>query len=91
MAKLGLSKKYLPDAVKTISEIGEMAESYRRKVVQMHHLVANMAAKFSYTVQTANQQEPLGKLFNYTDIFLGKMNDEFVTVEEFIAGSLSNI
>ena len=84
--KTWVIKKYLPDAAKTISEIGETAESHTRKVVQMHHLAANMAAKFSYAVQTANQQELFGKLFNYTDIFLGKMNDEFVTVEEFIAG-----
>ena len=66
--------------------MGETPESHTKKVVQMHHLADNMAAKLPTTVQKANKQQLFGEVFHYTPICLGKVGDDFVTIEEYISG-----
>jgi hypothetical protein len=46
-SKTWIIKKYLPQTFKTIKDMGETAESHTKKVVQMHHLAASMAANLS--------------------------------------------
>ena len=50
-------KKYLPQTFKTIKDMGETAESHTKKVVQMHHLAASMAANLSVAVKKIEKQE----------------------------------
>ena len=69
-----------------IKEMSETAESHTKKVVQMHHLAARMAVNLSTAVKKANKQRLFGQTFQYQDIFLGKIEEEFVTIEEFISG-----
>ena len=79
-------KKYLPHTFKTIEEMGETPESHTKKVVQMHYLAASMAANLSTAVKKANKQQLFGEMFHYTHICLGKMEEELVTIEDFISG-----
>ncbi|CAB4017941.1 Hypothetical predicted protein [Paramuricea clavata] len=50
-SKTWVIKKYLPQTFKTINDMGETAESHTKKVVQMHHLAASMAANLSVAVK----------------------------------------
>ena len=77
-------KKYLQTTDEMIKETSETAESHT-KVVQMHHLAARMAVNLSTAVKKANKQRLFGQMFQYQDIFMGKI-EEFVTIEEFISG-----
>lgn len=79
-------KKYLQTTDETIKEMSETAESHTKKVVQMHHLAARMAVNLSTAVKKANKQRLFGQMFQYQDIFMGKIEEEFVTIEEFISG-----
>ena len=45
-----------------------------------------MAVNLSTAVKKANKQRLFGQTFQYQDIFLGKIEEEFVTIEEFISG-----
>ena len=85
-SKTWVLKKYLPQTLKTIEDMGQTVESHTKKVVQMHHLAASMAANLSAAVKKIRKEELFGELFRYTDIFMGKIDDDFVTVEEFVTG-----
>ena len=61
-------------------------QSHTKKVVQMHHLAARMAVNLSTAVKKANKQRLFGQTFQYQDIFIGKIEEEFVTIEELISG-----
>ena len=52
----------------------------------MHHLAAHMTMNLSSAVKKANKQKIFGQTFQYHDIFMGKIAEEFVTIEEFISG-----
>lgn len=79
-------KKYLPETQKTIEEMGETEESHTKKVVQMHHLAAHMASSLSSAVEKAKKQQHFGQTFQYGNIFLGKIENKYVTLEQFISG-----
>ena len=79
-------KRYLPETQKTIEEMGDTEESHTKKVVQMHHLAAHMAMNLSTVVEKAKKQQHFGQTFQYGNIFLGKIENEYVTLEEFISG-----
>ena len=80
-------KKYLPETLTVIGEINETVESHTKKVVQMHHLARNMTANLQMAVNEAKKEEEFGEMLRYNNIFLGKIDQDFVTVEEFIPGS----
>ena len=84
--KTWVIKKYLPSTLKTIEDMEQMAESHTKNVVQMHHLAASMADSLSVAVKKTKNQELFGEFFRYTEIFMGKMDNEYITVEEFING-----
>ena len=84
--KTWVIKKYLPSTLNTIEDMEQTAESHTKKVVQMHHLDDSMAAGLSVAVKKTKNQELFGEFFRYTKIFIGKMDDEYITVEEFING-----
>lgn len=80
-------KKYLPETLTVLEEMNETVESHTKKVVQMHHLARNMVANLQTAVNKVNKEKEFGEMLRYNDIFLGKIDHDFVTVEEFIPGS----
>ena len=76
----------MPSTLKTIEDKEQTAESHTKKVVQMHRLAASMADSLSVAVKKTKNQELFGEFFRYTEIFMGKMDNEYITVEEFING-----
>ena len=50
----------------------------------MHHLAQNMAARLDAIVVKDKGEDLYGERFCFTQIYLGKIGDEFVTVEKFI-------
>lgn len=79
-------KKYLPATLSVIEQMSETTETHTKKVVQMHSLARNMAANLQLAVKRLNKEKEFGDSLYYNDIFLGKTDDEFVTVEEFVSG-----
>lgn len=80
-------KKYLPETLTVLKDMSETVESHTKKVVQMHHLARNIASNLQMAVNKAKKEKEFGEMFRYNGIFLGKMDNDFVTVEEFIPGS----
>lgn len=81
-------KRYLTKAIEDISLTSQTVEQHTRKVVQMHYLARNFAARLHQELQTGNSLSRFGEILRYNKIFLGKIgSDEVVTVEEFIDGS----
>ena len=76
-------KRYLLETQKTIKEMGDTEESHTKKVVQMHRLAAYMAMNLSTAEFILNL---FGQTLQYGNIFLGKIGNEYITIEEFIFG-----
>lgn len=76
--------------MKEIKEIKETEESHTKKVVQMHQLARNVACQLQEKVQNDDDLvDTFGDTFQYRTIYLGKLpNEEFVTVEEFVEGTV---
>lgn len=63
-------------------------EQHTKKVVQMHYLARNFAARLRQELQSSDNLMLFGETLRYNKIFLGKLDsDEYVTVEEFVEGS----
>ena len=81
-------KKYLPKSISDIQATGQSIEQHTKKVVQMHYLARNFAARLSQELQTSDNRILFGETLKYNKIFLGKLeSDEYVTVEELVEGS----
>jgi len=72
------SKNAIEDTLKTTTEI------HTRKQVQMHTVARQLTKKFSSIVP-----EEFGQSFVYNKVFYSRLNDEPVTVEEFVSGQFT--
>jgi len=72
------SKNTIEDTLKTTTEI------HTRKQVQMHTVARQLTTKFSSIVP-----EEFGQSFAYKKVFYSRLNDEPVTVEEFVFGQFT--
>lgn len=72
------SKNTIKDTVKTTVEI------HTRKQVQMHTVARQLTKQFSSIVP-----EEFGQSFAYNKVFYSRLNDEPVTVEEFVSGQFT--
>lgn len=80
-------KKYLPAAVDNIKVVKQTVEQHTKKVVQMHMLAKNIAAKLQDELVKEDALLLYGETLKYKKVFMGKMEGgEFVTIEEFIEG-----
>ena len=79
-------KKYFPDTLNVIQQINETVESHTKKVVQMHHLAYNFGEQIVKEIVSKSCQKAFGRTLRYKNIYLGKIGEEFVTIEEYISG-----
>lgn len=87
--RIWVVKKYLKTAVDTI-DTNQTTEQHTRKVVQMHMLSKNLAAKLKNDLTRKGNLEQYGETLEYKKIYLGKMEgDKIVTVEEYVEGEFS--
>lgn len=80
-------KKYLPETLNVIEQMNETVEGHSKKVVQMHLLAKNFSDQLAKEVKEVKCEEEFGPTLHYQDIYLGKLNQEFVTIEKYIPGS----
>ena len=81
-------KTYLPKSISKIQATGQSIEQHTKKVVQMHYLARNFAARLSQELQASDNRILFGETLKYNKIFLGKIeSDEYVKVEELVEGS----
>ena len=75
-------KCYKPECINELTHLFNSLDDHTRKVVQMHALARHFA-------QMMQREAPLefGETFTYTKLYYGKLNDEAVTVEQFIEGT----
>ena len=57
---------------------------HTKKVVQMHYLPKYFCQKLREILMTETKSQCI--FFNYSDISLGKMEEEYVTLEKFVLG-----
>ena len=81
-------KRYLPNTIDVIEQLGQSTEAHTRKVVQMHALAKNFTDSFCMKVKSACNNE-FGKVPAYCEIFLAKEDKEWVSVEPYIEGSFA--
>ena len=83
-------KRYLPDAVKGINDIGQTVQEHTQKVVQMHLLARNFACQLEQKIVEKHAVDAFGKVSRYRKIYYGEDDKgEYVTVEEFIDGKFT--
>ena len=80
-------KRYLENAKKDIVELGQSLEEHTKKVVQMHYLARNFTAKLKEELVLQDNELLFGETFYYKKIFMGKIGEEYVTIEEFVDGT----
>lgn len=80
-------KRYLPNTLQCIKDLGQTVEEHTKKTVQMQSLAQNIAESLCARVNEVCKDE-FGQLFVYTDIFMAKLIEleEYITVEKFIDG-----
>lgn len=74
-------KKYRPDQMKPITDLFGSLQIHTRKSVQMNSLARN----FAKAMEMERPRE-FGESFTYTKVYIGKLEDEFVTVEDYLSG-----
>ena len=55
----------------------------------MHHLAQNFAMEIEAKIEKEDLLGVFGPTLKYKDIYLGKMNGESVSVEEFVEGTFT--
>ena len=75
-------KKYLRRAVDVIKKTNQTTGQHTKKVVQMHMLARNFGLKLEADLGKFGKLEEYGPTLQYKKLILGKLNDEFVTLEE---------
>ena len=76
-------KRYLEKASEDIIVIGQTLEEHTKKVVQMHYLARNFAAKLKEELIASDNEILFGETMSYKKIYMGTIDGEYVTVEEF--------
>ena len=82
-------KKYMAKAVEDITTTGQTVEQHTKKVVQMHYLARNMAARLEEELKKKDVIALFEPTMKYNRIFFGMIGDECVTVEEYIEGKFT--
>ena len=84
-----VGKRYLPKSLEEIKATGQTPEQHTRKVVQMHYLARNFAAKLKGELEAKDNLLLFGETFPYSKIMLGKITaeQEYITVEEYLEGN----
>ena len=67
--------------------MGQSLEEHTKKVVQMHYLARNFPAKLKEQLVLQDNELLFGVTFYYKKIFMGKIGEEYVTIEEFVDGT----
>ena len=80
-------KRYLDKASKDILAIGQTLEKHTKKVVQKHYLAGNFAAKHRDELIASDNEILFWETLSYKKIYVGTIDREYVTVEEFIDGT----
>ena len=80
-------KRYLETSVQDIHSTNQTVEHHTQKVVQMHYLARNFAARSQEELEQSNTTEFFGPTLKYNKVFLGMIDSEYVTVEEFAPGT----
>jgi hypothetical protein len=73
-------KKYLQNTLEVIENMKETPESHTRKVVQIHTLAENFCRQLAKKVSELKCEHEFGQILMYQEIYLGKVNDEFITI-----------
>ena len=79
-------KKYLATAIKDIQATGQTIKPHTNKVVQMHYLSRNIAARMEKELKDSDAIGMFGQTLKYNKVFFGMIGDECITIEEFIEG-----
>ena len=85
--KVEVVKRYLDKASKDILAIGQTLEKHTKKVVQKHYLAGNFTAKHRDELIASDNEILFWETLSYKKIYVGTIDREYVTVEEFIDGT----
>ena len=80
-------KRYLEKASEDIIAIGQTLQEHTKRVVQMHYLARNFAAKLKDELIASDNEILFGETMSYKKIYMGTIDGAYVTVEEFIDGT----
>ena len=70
-----------------IHATNQSVEHHTKKVVQMHYLARNFAARLQEELEQSNSIHQFGPTLQYNKVFLGTIDSEYVTVEEYAPGT----
>ena len=72
-----------------IHATNQSVEHHTKKVVQMHYLARNFAARLQEELEQSNSIHQFGPTLQYNKVFLGMIDSEYVTVEEYAPGTFT--
>ena len=75
-------KRFQEEQGKEVEKLFYSIENHTRRMVQMNSFKQNFAMKFGLDAPAE-----FGQTFSYTKVFLGKLNGEFVTLENYLKGT----
>ena len=79
-------KRYKRETLETITtDLGQTVKEHTKEVIQMHSLARNFCQQLAKRVTDVCSVE-FGKVPSYRDIFLGKIGDEVVSIEQYVSG-----
>ena len=79
-------KYYLSTALECIIQTGQTVDDHNRKVVQMHLLARNFAMQLDEELKKKDVRDLYGEILKYKRIFHGEIEQDFVSIEEWIPG-----
>ena len=83
-------KRYLERSVEDIHATNQSVEHHTKKVVQMHYLARNFAARLQEELEQSNSIHQFGPTLQYNKVFLGMIDSEYVTVENMLLEHLQS-
>ena len=72
-----------------IHATNQFVEHHTKKVVQMHYLARNFAARLREKLEQSNPIHQFGPTLQYNKVFLGMIDSEYVTVQEYAPGTFT--
>jgi len=82
--ELFVLKKFKKDQISSLEQLFTSEEAHTRKMVQMNALSRSLASKMSIEAPTK-----FGEPLRYNKLFFGKVNDEVITLEEYLDGKFT--
>ncbi len=71
-----------------IAQLKETPKKHANRTVQGHHLAQYFSKRWKEKVESQNRFD-FGDCFRYNKVFLGEVENEFVTIEKYIPGIFS--